>query len=53
MPINDPELIAIARKALLDVKICRKCYARNPLSAQKCRKCKSKRLRVKRHERAG
>jgi large subunit ribosomal protein L40e len=31
--------------------ICMKCNARNPLKAEKCRKCGSKRLRQKSKER--
>lgn len=53
MPITDPETRDIVRKALLDMMICRKCYARNPPGATKCRRCRSKRLRPKRKERAG
>ncbi|MCD6491710.1 MAG: 50S ribosomal protein L40e [Candidatus Njordarchaeia archaeon] len=47
MPIADPVLREIAKNALLKVKICMKCYARNPPSAVKCRRCGSKRLRWK------
>lgn len=53
MPVADPEKREIARKKLLDVKICQKCYARNPLNAKKCRKCGSKRLRLKNKEAKG
>ncbi|MEM1659366.1 MAG: 50S ribosomal protein L40e [Candidatus Jordarchaeales archaeon] len=47
MPIGDPDKKRIAMHHLLQVKICMKCYARNPLSAVKCRRCKSRRLRLK------
>ncbi|NHJ02125.1 MAG: 50S ribosomal protein L40e [Candidatus Heimdallarchaeota archaeon] len=53
MPITDPEKREIVRAQLLDMMICRKCYARNPPKATKCRICRSKRLRPKRKERAG
>lgn len=39
-----------AEKRNLDVKICRKCNARNPKKATRCRKCDSKQLRVKHKE---
>ncbi|MGQ4915004.1 MAG: 50S ribosomal protein L40e [Candidatus Asgardarchaeia archaeon] len=47
MPITDPYKREIVAYHLWNVKICRKCYARNPISATKCRRCKSKRLRLK------
>lgn len=53
MPIEDPEKKEIVRSALLEVSICRKCYARNSKNATNCRRCKSTRLRPKRKERAG
>ncbi|MFX1519285.1 MAG: 50S ribosomal protein L40e [Promethearchaeota archaeon] len=53
MPVADPELREIARKHLLYHKICRKCYARNPISAKKCRRCRSKDLRFKKRELTG
>lgn len=43
----------IAEKRNLDVKICQKCNARNPLSATRCRKCGSTQLRRKRKESKG
>jgi len=48
VPIEDPFKRAVAMKALLYYKICRKCGARNPMSATKCRRCRSKNLRPKR-----
>ncbi|MFQ5818551.1 MAG: 50S ribosomal protein L40e [Candidatus Heimdallarchaeota archaeon] len=51
MPVHDPEKREIARSVLLHVAICRKCYARNPINAKKCRRCRSKRLRRKKTER--
>ncbi|MHA1166837.1 MAG: 50S ribosomal protein L40e [Candidatus Hodarchaeales archaeon] len=53
MPIGEAEKKEIVKKVLLDVQICRKCYARNPINAKKCRKCRSTRLRPKRKESAG
>lgn len=49
MPVANPEHREIARAVLTDVWICRKCYARNPVGARRCRKkkCRSKRLRPK------
>lgn len=37
----------LAQHRRLYYKICRECGARNPPSAEKCRKCKSKNLRWK------
>ncbi|MFQ6105834.1 MAG: 50S ribosomal protein L40e [Candidatus Hydrothermarchaeaceae archaeon] len=39
-----------AERRLFHVKICRKCNAKNPWNAYKCRKCGSKALRAKRRE---
>jgi len=47
MPIADPVLRDIAKKALLNYKICMRCYARNSPAATKCRRCGSKKLRWK------
>ena len=49
MPIRDPEKLQIALNKVFKVKICRKCGAHNPLNAEKCRRCKSKNLRLKRY----
>ncbi|MCD6509551.1 MAG: 50S ribosomal protein L40e [Thermoprotei archaeon] len=51
MPITDPEKLQIAIKHNFNVKICRRCGARNPISAEKCRRCRSKDLRPKRYRR--
>jgi len=53
MPIADPILREIAKKALLDYKICMRCYARNPPSATKCRRCGSRKLRPKKAKLGG
>ncbi|MFW9916389.1 MAG: 50S ribosomal protein L40e [Candidatus Thorarchaeota archaeon] len=53
MPVTEPEKLAIARRTLLEKSVCRKCYALNPPNAKNCRRCRSKRLRPKRKERAG
>ncbi|MDH5361688.1 MAG: 50S ribosomal protein L40e [Nitrososphaeria archaeon] len=50
MPIRDPTLLQIAQKRRLYFKICRRCGARNPPGAVKCRKCRSYNLRWKRRE---
>jgi len=42
-----------AEKRNLDVWICRKCNARNPKDAERCRKCGSKQLRRKHKETKG
>ncbi|MFX0162428.1 MAG: 50S ribosomal protein L40e [Candidatus Hodarchaeota archaeon] len=52
MPVVDPEKREIARKALIHSKICRKCYARNPVTATRCRRCRSHRLRMKKTKRS-
>ncbi|HDM24188.1 50S ribosomal protein L40e [archaeon] len=51
MPIKDPFKLRLAQYHKLFMKVCMKCGARNALSADKCRKCKSKRLRLKKRER--
>ncbi len=50
MPIRDTELLQLAQRRKLYVKICRNCGVRNPASAEKCRKCRSRNLRWKRRE---
>lgn len=42
-----------AEKRLFGVKICMRCYARNPLRATRCRKCGYKGLRPKAKEPRG
>ena len=49
-PIDDPEKRKIARYHLLEKSVCRKCGALNPVRAKKCRRCKSKDLRLKKRE---
>ncbi|MHA1717931.1 MAG: 50S ribosomal protein L40e [Promethearchaeota archaeon] len=51
MPVTDPYLRRVADHYHLYVYICRKCGARNPFRAKKCRRCHSKDLRPKRRER--
>lgn len=43
----DPEVRNIVEKRRLRKKICMRCYARNPIKADHCRKCGYKGLRVK------
>lgn len=47
MPIADPILIQLAQSRRLFFKICRKCGAKNSISAEKCRRCHSYNLRAK------
>jgi large subunit ribosomal protein L40e len=39
-----------AEAHILHTKICMRCNARNPIKATRCRKCKSKQLRMKSKE---
>ncbi|MFH0971734.1 MAG: 50S ribosomal protein L40e [Candidatus Micrarchaeota archaeon] len=41
----------IAEKAIMGIMICKKCKSRNPMGAEKCRKCDYPNLRPKRHKR--
>jgi len=50
MPIDDPYKRKIARHHLLMKTVCRKCGALNPVRAKKCRRCRSKDLRLKKRE---
>ncbi|RLE72854.1 MAG: 50S ribosomal protein L40e [Thermoprotei archaeon] len=50
MPIRDPFKLQLALDHNFKVKICRKCGARNPWSAERCRRCKSRNLRPKRYK---
>ncbi|MCS7095419.1 MAG: 50S ribosomal protein L40e [Thaumarchaeota archaeon] len=50
MPVLDASLIQLAQRKRLHYKICRKCGARNPMSAEKCRRCRSYNLRWKKRE---
>ncbi|MEM1873926.1 MAG: 50S ribosomal protein L40e [Acidilobaceae archaeon] len=47
MPVTDPQLLAIFEARVLNKKVCRKCGALNPMSAVKCRRCRSTNLRPK------
>jgi len=56
--INKAYLLIMARfpeaeARMLNKLICMNCNARNPLKAEKCRRCGSKRLRPKSRERKG
>lgn len=41
-----------AEASLMNVKICKKCKARNPKPAEKCRKCGYKSLRARKKGKA-
>ena len=41
-----------AEERLLEKSICMRCNARNPVDAEKCRKCGGKKLRPKNRERS-
>lgn len=47
MPITDIVKKQIAQKRRLFFKICLKCGARNAITAERCRKCRSSQLRLK------
>ena len=47
MPIADVTKKQIAQKRRLFLKVCLRCGARNPLAAERCRKCKASVLRLK------
>ena len=47
MPITDATKKQIAQQRRLFFKICFKCGAKNPISADRCRKCHSSALRLK------
>jgi large subunit ribosomal protein L40e len=47
LPIADATKKQIAQKRRLFFKVCLRCGARNPINAERCRKCKSKDLRLK------
>ncbi|MEM2128016.1 MAG: 50S ribosomal protein L40e [Candidatus Bathyarchaeia archaeon] len=53
MSLRDPFKLELAKRHLLDKKVCRSCGATNPLGAVKCRKCRSKNLRLKRKKAKG
>ncbi|MHA2091989.1 MAG: 50S ribosomal protein L40e [Candidatus Kariarchaeaceae archaeon] len=52
IPVANPEHRIIAREVLVNVWICRNCFARNPIGARRCRKkrCRSTNLRPKRRD---
>jgi len=43
----------VAEKRLLIKKICMNCSARNPVKGTRCRRCRSKDLRMKAREKRG
>jgi len=47
VPLTDPELISIVERRRIVKKICRRCGAINPPTATKCRRCKSRNLRLR------
>ncbi|MCL4437042.1 MAG: 50S ribosomal protein L40e [Thaumarchaeota archaeon] len=47
MPITDAVKKQIAQKRRLYFKICLRCGSKNPISATRCRKCRSPDLRLK------
>jgi len=47
LPIADATKKQIAQKRRLFLQVCLRCGARNPLNAERCRKCKSSDLRLK------
>ncbi|RLE93714.1 MAG: 50S ribosomal protein L40e [Thermoprotei archaeon] len=50
MPLTDPFKLNLALEHHFKVKICRKCGAKNPYSAERCRRCRSYNLRPKRYK---
>ncbi|RLG88759.1 MAG: 50S ribosomal protein L40e [Thermoprotei archaeon] len=50
MPIYDLAILKIVEERALNKKVCRKCGALNPSSAEKCRRCKSRNLRPKKRK---
>ncbi|HZD34941.1 MAG TPA: 50S ribosomal protein L40e [Nitrososphaeraceae archaeon] len=47
MPITDATKKQIAQQRRLFFKVCFKCGGRNPISADRCRKCRGSQLRLK------
>ncbi|MEM2141728.1 MAG: 50S ribosomal protein L40e [Candidatus Thorarchaeota archaeon] len=47
MPVADIEKRRLAQHYILQKSVCRTCGATNPLTARKCRKCKTRDLRPK------
>ena len=52
MSLRDPVKIEIARTKRIKKTVCRNCGVTNPINATKCRKCRSKNLRLKRQKSA-
>ncbi len=52
MSLRDPVKIEIARSHRIKKTVCRNCGVTNPFNATKCRKCRSKNLRMKRQKSA-
>ncbi|HDD26169.1 MAG TPA: 50S ribosomal protein L40e [Acidilobales archaeon] len=50
MPLTDPVKLKIVEERVLNKKVCRKCGALNPISATRCRRCRSSNLRLKRRK---
>lgn len=48
--VMEPTLINLAREYNQNMMICRHCYARNPLRATNCRRCRGTNLRKKKLE---
>ena len=47
MPIAAAAKKQIAQRRRLFLKVCLRCGARNPIGAERCRKCKTSDLRLK------
>jgi len=47
MPITDVVKKQLAQKRRLFFKVCLRCGGKNPLSAKRCRRCRSEDLRLK------
>ena len=47
MPITDVVKKQIAQKRRLFFKICFKCRSKNPIGAERCRKCHANQMRLK------
>lgn len=48
MPVAlDPDKLQIVLEHRFRYKICRNCGSKNPIDAEKCRRCRSRNLRLK------